>query len=137
MVGVENGQVLVVAGLIDDQINDQQRGVPFLSDIPLLGALFKYRSIDKTKQNLMLFIRPSILRKSADGDYYTRKKYDAVRQAQIDAATGAASLIGGQRPILRRLEDWATRPDSDAPAAAVEDAASAPAAPVAPAPAAD
>ncbi|WP_370308766.1 type II secretion system secretin GspD [Sinimarinibacterium flocculans] len=137
VVGVENGQVLVVAGLIDDQINDQQRGVPFLSDIPLLGALFKYRSIDKTKQNLMLFIRPSILRKSADGDYYTRKKYDAVRQAQIDAATGAASLIGGQRPILRRLEDWATRPDSDAPAAAVEDAASAPAAPVAPAPAAD
>lgn len=137
VVGVENGQVLVVAGLIDDQINDQQRGVPFLSDIPLLGALFKYRSIDKTKQNLMLFIRPSILRKSADGDYYTRKKYDAVRQAQIDAATGAASLIGGQRPILRRLEDWATRPDSDAPAAAVEDAASTPAAPVAPAPAAD
>ncbi|WP_110266020.1 type II secretion system secretin GspD [Sinimarinibacterium flocculans] len=137
VVGVENGQVLVVAGLIDDQINDQQRGVPFLSDIPLLGALFKYRSIDKTKQNLMLFIRPSILRKSADGDYYTRKKYDAVRQAQIDAATGAASLIGGQRPILRRLEDWATRPDSDAPAAAVEDAASAPAAPVAPTPAAD
>ena len=137
VVGVENGQVLVVAGLIDDQINDQQRGVPFLSDIPLLGALFKYRSIDKTKQNLMLFIRPSILRKSADGDYYTRKKYDAVRQAQIDAATGAASLIGGQRPILRRLEDWATRPDSDAPAAAVEDAATAPAAPVAPAPAAD
>lgn len=137
VVGVENGQVLVVAGLIDDQINDQQRGVPFLSDIPLLGALFKYRSIDKTKQNLMLFIRPSILRKSADGDYYTRKKYDAVRQAQIDAATGAASLIGGQRPILRRLEDWATRPNSDAPAAAVEDAATAPAAPVAPAPAAD
>ncbi|MGB1563295.1 MAG: type II secretion system secretin GspD [Sinimarinibacterium flocculans] len=137
VVGVENGQVLVVAGLIDDQINDQQRGVPFLSDIPLLGALFKYRSIDKTKQNLMLFIRPSILRKSADGDYYTRKKYDAVRQAQIDAATGAASLIGGQRPILRRLEDWATRPDSDAPAAAVEDAASVPAAPVAPTPAAD
>ncbi|MES0874403.1 type II secretion system secretin GspD [Sinimarinibacterium thermocellulolyticum] len=106
VVGVENGQILVVAGLMDDQINDQQRGVPFLSDIPLLGALFKYRSIDKTKRNLMLFIRPSVLRKREDGDYYTRKKYDAIRQAQIDAATGAAALIGGQRPILRPLDQW-------------------------------
>jgi general secretion pathway protein D len=107
VVGVENGQVLVIAGLIDDQIQDQQRGVPFLSDIPLLGALFKFRSIDKTKQNLMLFIRPSVLRKRSDGDYYTRMKYDSVRQAQVDAATGAASLIGGQRPVLRPLLEWA------------------------------
>lgn len=124
VVGVENGQILVVAGLIDDQINDQQRGVPFLSDIPLLGALFKYRSIDKTKQNLMLFIRPSVLRKSEDGDYYTRKKYDAVRQAQIDAATGAASLIGGQRPILRPLDSWDDRrtPAQAGSPASIEDA---------------
>jgi general secretion pathway protein D len=125
VVGVENGQVLVIAGLMDDQIGDQQRGVPFLSDIPLLGALFKYRSIDRTKQNLMLFIRPSVLRKREDGDYYTRKKYDAVRQAQIDAATGAASLIGGQRPILRPLDAWDDRSDSPAqaqPPASIEDA---------------
>jgi general secretion pathway protein D len=131
VVGVENGQVLVIAGLIDDQINDQQRGVPFLSDIPLLGALFKYRSIDKTKQNLMLFIRPSVLRKRSDGDYYTRLKYDSVRQAQIDAATGAASLIGGQRPILRPLLDWAeavTLPDAELPPPSVDEAIPAPAA---------
>ncbi len=132
VVGVENGQVLVIAGLIDDQINDQQRGVPFLSDIPLLGALFKYRSVDKTKQNLMLFIRPSVLRKSSDGDYYTRLKYDAVRQAQIDAATGAASLVGGQRPVLRPLPAWTetTLPAAagDAPSPAAEAAPQAPAA---------
>lgn len=127
VVGVENGQILVIAGLIDDQINDQQRAVPFVSEIPLLGALFKYRSIDKVKRNLMLFIRPSVLRKRVAGDYYTRKKYDSVRQAQIDAATGAGPLIGTQRPILRPLQDWTDEPPAPPagappPPATIEDA---------------
>ncbi len=133
VVGVEDGQILVIAGLIDDQINDQQRGVPLLSDIPLLGALFKYRSIDKTKQNLMLFIRPSVLRKREDGDYYTRRKYDAVRQAQIDAATGAGPLLGSRRPVLAPLDSWnqiegVPFPDAPslAPPASIEDATSQP-----------
>lgn len=118
VVGVENGQVLVIAGLIDDQINDQQSGVPLLSSIPLIGGLFKYRSINKTKQNLMLFIRPSILRKGEDADYYTRRKYDAVRQAQIDAATGAGPLLGTQRPVMEQLDQWIQQtPPTDQPAA--------------------
>ncbi|QHS11467.1 type II secretion system secretin GspD [Sinimarinibacterium sp. NLF-5-8] len=117
VVGVENGQVLVIAGLIDDQINDQQSGVPLLSSIPLIGGLFKYRSINKTKQNLMLFIRPSILRKGEDADYYTRRKYDAVRQAQIDAATGAGPLLGTQRPVMEQLDQWIQQtPPTDQPA---------------------
>lgn len=108
VVGVENGQVLVIAGLIDDQVQDQQRGIPLLSSIPLLGSLFRFRSIDKTKNNLMLFIRPTVLRKRSDGDYYTRRKYEAVRQAQIDAAISAPfSLIGsGKRPELKPLEQF-------------------------------
>ncbi len=117
VVGVENGQILVIAGLIDDQINDQQRGVPFVSSIPLLGSLFKYRSIDKTKRNLMLFIRPSVLRKREEGDYYTRKKYEAVRQAQIDAGTGAGPLLGVRRPVLRPLGEWGDDAPPAAPAA--------------------
>ncbi|SFF40250.1 general secretion pathway protein D [Fontimonas thermophila] len=125
VVSVESGQILVIAGLIDDQIIDTQRGVPFISEIPLLGALFKYRSVDKTKRNLMLFIRPSILRKRIQSDYYTRKKYDAVRQAQVDAATGAGPLIGSQRPILRPLHEWGEEPSvpsSTTPPATIEDA---------------
>ncbi|MFP5306791.1 MAG: type II secretion system secretin GspD [Gammaproteobacteria bacterium] len=132
VVGVENGQILVIAGLIDDNINDQQRGVPLLSDIPLLGSLFKYRSVDKTKRNLMLFIRPSVLRKRAEGDYYTRKKYDALRQAQIDAGTGAGPLIGSRRPILRPLSEWSETPElqrgtgAPTPPATIEEAAEPP-----------
>jgi general secretion pathway protein D len=101
-VGIENGQILVIGGLIQDQITDTKNGVPFLSSIPLIGALFQYRSISKTKQNLMLFIRPSILRKQSDGDYYTRRKYDAVRQAQINAV----AVPGGDRPVLESFDKY-------------------------------
>ncbi|MEQ1438615.1 type II secretion system secretin GspD [Fontimonas sp. SYSU GA230001] len=126
VVGVENGQILVIAGLIDDQINDQQRGIPLISDIPLLGALFKFRSVDKVKRNLMLFIRPSVLRKRSEGDYYTRKKYESVRQAQVDAATGAGPMIGSQRPVLRPIEQWSEMPPTPAPAAPESDAGTTP-----------
>ncbi|MFA5939917.1 MAG: type II secretion system secretin GspD [Sinimarinibacterium sp.] len=116
VVGVENGQILVIAGLIDDQINDQQSGIPLISDIPLLGTLFKFRSVDKVKRNLMLFIRPSVLRKRVQGDYYTRKKYESMRQSQVDAATGAGPMIGGQRPVLRPIEQWSELPPEETPA---------------------
>lgn len=105
-VGIENGQILVIGGLIQDQINDTKNGVPFLSSIPFFGSLFEYRSVTKTKQNLMLFIRPSILRKQSDGDYYTRLKYDAVRQAQINASAGSLPLSDTQRPVLQSFDDY-------------------------------
>lgn len=103
-VGVENGQILVIGGLIDDQLQDTQNKVPVFGDIPVLGNLFRYRSVSKTKRNLMLFIRPSILSTVADGDYYTRRKYESVRQAQIDAGQGPVPLIGGAHPLLPTME---------------------------------
>jgi len=105
-VGVENGQILVIGGLIDDNVNDQVNAVPFLSRIPLLGALFQFRSVAKGKRNLMVFIRPSILRKNSEGDYYTRKKYEAIREAQFNAGKGSVPLVGGQRPLLPPLEQY-------------------------------
>ncbi len=106
VVSVENGQILVIGGLIDDQIQDSKQGIPFLSDIPLLGSLFSSRKVEKTKRNLMLFIRPSVLRKQSDGDYYTRRKYETVRQSQIDAGSGAVPLVGGKRPVLAPYEHF-------------------------------
>lgn len=119
VVSVENGQILVIAGLIDDQMNDTKSGIPLLSDIPLLGGLFKSRTLRKAKQNLMVFIRPSVLRKREDGDYYTRMKYNAVRQAQINAATGAGPLLGTTRPILGEIESW-TEENANKPERVVE-----------------
>ncbi|HEX4895056.1 MAG TPA: type II secretion system secretin GspD [Solimonas sp.] len=110
VVGVENGQILVIGGLIDDQVQDSMGGIPFLSDIPLIGSLFSSRKVIKLKRNLMLFIRPTILRKQAEGDYYTRKKYEAVRQAQIDAGRGAVPLIGGRHPVLPMFDTYLAPP---------------------------
>lgn len=107
VVAVENGQILVIGGLIDDQVNDQKQSVPLLGDIPVLGHLFSSRTVQKTKRNLMLFIRPSILRKQAEGDYYTRKKYENLRQAQIDAGSAKpVPLIGGQKPQLKPFDEY-------------------------------
>ena len=108
VVNVQDGQVLVIGGLIDDQLQDSQTGVPFLSKIPLIGGLFSSRSVNKQKRNLMVFIKPSILGKQSDADYYTRRKYDAVRAAQLEAGDRNINipLIGGQRSILIPLEQY-------------------------------
>ncbi|MDB5988521.1 MAG: gspD [Nevskia sp.] len=105
-VSIDGGQILVIGGLIDDQITDSQNRIPVLSDIPLLGALFRSRDITKTKRNLMIFIHPVILRTREEGDFYTRRKYDGTREAEIRAANGAIPLIGGQRPTLYRYDDY-------------------------------
>jgi general secretion pathway protein D len=132
-VGVEDGQILVIGGLIDDNLTDSNSGIPFLSDIPLLGHLFKSQSVIKKKRNLMLFIRPTILRKTSEGDYYSRRKYDSVRQAQIDTGVNnrETPLIGGPRPLLEPYESKRTaaepvRPQlapTEPPAAAIQEPA--------------
>lgn len=106
-VSVEDGQVLVLGGLIDDNVNDTQRGIPFLSDIPLIGSLFRFRSVQKAKRNLMIFIKPAILRKQSDGDYYSRRKYDSLRDLQFSSGSGPVPLIGGRRIILEPYDRFA------------------------------
>jgi len=80
---VEDGQTLVLGGLIDDKISDTRDKVPFLGDIPLLGSLFRYRTGNKSKRNLMVFLHPTILRDPDTADYYSRSKYDDLRSAQL------------------------------------------------------
>lgn len=63
---VESGETVVVGGLLDKSQSDSEAGVPYLSRIPLLGALFRSTSHKDNKRNLILFIRPTIIR-SADG----------------------------------------------------------------------
>lgn len=103
VVGIENGQILVIGGLIDDQLQSSQTAIPLLGDIPLIGGLFRSNSVKKSKQNLMLFIRPTILRKAADIDYYTRIKYDGVRQSLVDAANRGG---GKTNPLLKPYDDY-------------------------------
>jgi len=108
-VSVEGGQILVIGGLIDDQLNDTVTRIPGLSDIPWLGKLFQSRSISRTKRNLMIFLHPAILRERGESDYFTRRKYEDTRQAQINAANGPAPAIGGRPPVLYHYEEYLER----------------------------
>lgn len=107
-VTVESGQILVLGGLIDDNVQDSVSGIPFLSRLPLIGGLFQFRSVNKQKRNLMVFIRPAVLRTDQDVDYYTRRKYDAVRQTQIELINKPRSslLPRGPSPVLQKYEDY-------------------------------
>ena len=79
---VEDGQTLVLGGLIDDSITDVEEKIPLLGDIPVLGRLFRYRSTQKSKQNLLIFLHPVIMRDSETASQYSSSKYNFLRSQQ-------------------------------------------------------
>ncbi|HEX7381183.1 MAG TPA: type II secretion system secretin GspD [Nevskiaceae bacterium] len=114
-VTVSSGQILVIGGLIGDQINQTQDGVPLLSDIPLLGGLFRYENNSRQRQNLMVFIHPVILRTAGDVDYYSRMKYDHMREAQMRSTPRHTPLIGNEHPLLYEWDDYLAQHNRPAP----------------------
>ncbi|VAW52604.1 Type II secretion pathway protein D homolog [hydrothermal vent metagenome] len=87
MLKVNNGETAVIGGLMQDQINKENRGVPLLSSIPLLGALFSYTEEEFVKSELVVFIRPVVIEHaSLDGDLSDYKKYllENIRQETSD-----------------------------------------------------
>ncbi|MGH7339225.1 MAG: secretin N-terminal domain-containing protein, partial [Candidatus Rokuibacteriota bacterium] len=102
---VEDGGIIVLGGLISDQVNESKQQVPFLGSIPLIGELFKTRSVDKIKTNLMVFIRPRILRDGVDAMIETNAKYNYIRDQQLGYKKGKVPLMPGERqPTLPALE---------------------------------
>ncbi len=107
---VENGQVLVLGGLIDDKLDESAQKVPLLGDMPVLGNLFRYRNTTKLKRNLMVFLHPMILRDANEGSLYTSDKYSYIRQQQQAAREGANYLLPNvQAPILKPQNDVKTQ----------------------------
>jgi general secretion pathway protein D len=96
-------------------LNDDERRtierIPLLSDIPLIGELFKSRSRSRSKTNLMVFIRPTILRNRADGDALTARRYGFVRDMQLardpDREPSIDELLrdymGAVAPVVRQV----------------------------------
>jgi general secretion pathway protein D len=82
---VRDGQVIVLGGLIEDRINESEQKVPLLGDIPYLGALFRSKSSNVEKINLMVFIHPTILRDRETADSYTASKYNYIRATESQA----------------------------------------------------
>lgn len=79
---VEDGQILVLGGLIEDNYRDSESKVPFLGDLPVIGGAFRNNSTSKTKNNLMVFIHPIILPDGQSADAYTRMKYHTLQKQQ-------------------------------------------------------
>jgi general secretion pathway protein D len=107
---VNNRQIIVLGGMISDQISTSKEQVPFLGDIPLLGNLFRYRSTSKQKENLMVFLRPTILRTKAQASYYTRQDYGLIRSYELAHQHPIPLMAGSKRPTLPAL----THPPSKA-----------------------
>jgi general secretion pathway protein D len=101
---VDDGGMLVLGGLIEDRLTESEQRVPGLGRIPLLGNLFRVRNSKKTKSNLMVFIRPRVLRTAEQAAIETNSKYNYLRNLQLDQNRGKVKLMPGEtRPTLPSL----------------------------------
>ncbi len=115
---VEDGQIIVLGGLISDNLKETVNKVPVLSDIPLLGALFTRKSTTKEKTNLMVFLHPTIIRDAALAQRITRSKYDYMRARQQEVQAKSHLFLDNREiPVIPRLNDVLAVPPGFAPSA--------------------
>ncbi len=112
---VEDGQTLVLGGLIDDQFTDVEERVPLLGDIPILGHLFRYRSTTKTKRNLMIFLHPQIMRDSTTASQYSNSKYNFLRSRQMLYRQEQDNALTKEKQELPELKFYFEGKDADSP----------------------
>ena len=86
---VDDNQIVVLGGLIEDRMTDGSDKVPVLGDVPGVGTLFRYDSRRREKTNLMVFLKPSVLRSTQGGREITSERYEYLRNEQQRIAPGA------------------------------------------------
>ena len=102
VVTVDDGQIIALGGLIDENERRTLEKVPLLGDIPVLGELFKSRSTSKNKTNLMVFIRPTIVKSAGDAQQLAAERYDYIRAEDVARSRdGTSSLDTLVREYLR------------------------------------
>jgi len=102
---VDDGGMLVLGGLIEDRLTENESKVPLLGSIPLIGELFRTRNVQKTKTNLMVFIRPRVVRTAEQAAIETNAKYNYIRDIQLNRNDGKVNLMPGEtQPTLPVLE---------------------------------
>lgn len=97
---IKSGETVVLGGLMDEQTKEEVSKVPLLGDIPGLGYLFRYTSNSTLKRNLMVFIRPTILRDANVYSGISSNKYSLFRAEQLDAAAQEGYLTSPKRQVL-------------------------------------
>jgi general secretion pathway protein D len=91
-VTVDDGQILVLGGLIEDRYVTSKSKVPLLGDIPFLGGLFRSENRERKRSNLMVFLRPIVMRDAESAGRFSQDRYDQIR-GQQQSAQPAPSLI--------------------------------------------
>ncbi len=97
---VDDGNTVVLGGLIEDSLSDNTQAVPLLGRIPLLGWLFKSNEKKKTKTNMMVFLRPIIVRGPEDSYGFTRSRYEHLRATEKTVSKTPSPLLEGFKPIV-------------------------------------
>jgi general secretion pathway protein D len=101
---VDDGQIIVLGGLIQDAVNGGVSRVPLRGNLPLLGGLFRYNNHSRSKTNLMVFLRPTILRDAQGANTLSSERYDYIRGQQIHAEPARGAVHRDDpSPLLPRL----------------------------------
>ena len=128
---VDDGSVIVIGGLLEDNYALNQDKVPVMGDLPVVGGLFRNEKRTRQKTNLMVFLRPMVIRDSATSDALMVDRYEAIRALQQSTQPAPSTMMSGvsEAPVLPPLPTPASSAAPVQPAAAP-----APLAPLAPQP---
>ncbi len=108
---VKDGQMLVLGGLVDERALESESKVPLLGDIPVLGHLFKSTSTQVEKKNLMVFIKPTIIRDGMTADGITQRKYNFIRAEQLYKKEQGLKLLADDNiPVLPKFGEERQHP---------------------------
>ncbi len=125
---VNDGQTIVLGGLMQDNVSENNSKIPGLGDIPGLGALFRSNSRTAQKTDLMVFLRPIVVRTEDQGNALSQQRYDAMRgmqdKAQLPAQLGMPEMPGPVLPSIQVDTGAASAPPMPLGAASSADAAS-------------
>ncbi len=104
-VQIDDEQIIVLGGLIRDDVVDTHEWVPFFGKIPIIGALFRKKRKTGVKSNLMVFLRPKIIRTPTDLAELTRDRYEFIRSEEIGSQPDTRRLLPEPPPRLKQV-DW-------------------------------
>ncbi|NQZ89046.1 MAG: type II secretion system secretin GspD [Colwellia sp.] len=113
VVMADSGATIVLGGLIDEDVQESVQKVPLLGDIPFIGHLFKSTTTSTRKRNLMVFIRPTIIRDGKLMNEISKEKYNYIRAIEIHKQEEGLSLMSNEKmPLLPEWNDQLALPPS-------------------------
>ncbi|WP_301836052.1 type II secretion system secretin GspD [Pseudidiomarina terrestris] len=102
----DDGETIVLGGLIDEDVQESESKIPLLGDIPLVGALFRSTSTTRQKRNLMIFLRPTIVRDTSTAQGLSSRKYNYMRAQQLKRQDKGITLMPNtDTPVLSEFEE--------------------------------